>query len=82
MTKEDIVVAIKALPLEDVATIRVQVNNIFRFKVCEAEAHRQANCPHLRATEGEYYTGLVTWHCPDCGASRKVSHHRERGADE
>ena len=80
MTYPEILTAICALPLEDVAQLRNDVRDILQAKVGEAEAHRQAHCEHLRAKEGEYYRGLVTWHCPDCGASRQISHHRERGA--
>ena len=79
MTRDEIYIAIRNLPLEDVAQLRRDVADILLLKVGEAKAHREANCPHTRAKEGEYYAGLVTWHCPDCGASRQLSHYRERG---
>lgn len=79
MTKEEIVVACQVLDIAELAFVRKHLQDMSLMRLHEAEAHRQAACEHLRAKEGEYVHGLVTWHCPDCGASRQISHHRERG---
>ena len=79
MTPTDIQTAILALSLEErlVLSDWMREQKILWAGELEAERHRQ--CLHLRVQETEWGDWHV-WHCKDCGASRKTSIHRKRGA--
>lgn len=81
MTYEELEAAVKAASLDDKVKLRVKLRDWVILEAAELEAHRQANCEHLRAKEGEHISGLVSWYCPDCRATRKISRYRERGAE-
>lgn len=72
---------VKSRSLDDKVRLRAKLRDWVILEAAELEAHRQHECEHLRAKEGEHFSGLVSWYCPDCHATKRISKYRERGAE-